>query len=405
MTEVKVIDSMMGVGKTEYMISKINEDESNFIYITPYLDECDRIKHSCNKHFITPDEAKMGNKSRHFKHLVSKSSNIVSTHSLFKRMDDELIELLYAKDYTLVLDEVLDVVEIMNISKKDLNEILERYAHIDKDTKELIWDDEEYVGNHIMVKNMAERNSLIVINDRVILWKFPVEIFKAFKEVYILTYMFDSQIQKYYYDYYNISFKKYSVDRDLNNKSILVEYGKSKFEEIRKNEIIKKLNIYEGKLNNIGDIKYSISKNWFNKNLGEHGNVGILIKTLQKNIYTYFFNNVKTKSKFNGWTTFKDYKQYLSGKGYTRGFISINMRSSNDYKDKKSMAYIGNRYMKPDIKKMFNFKNVEIDEDGWALSEMLQWIWRGCIRNNEEMNLYIPSFRMRNLLKKWLQKN
>ena len=33
---------------------------------------------------------------------------------------------------------------------------------------------------------------------------------------------------------------------------------------------------------------------------------------------------------------------------------------------------------------------------------MLQWIWRSRIRKGENINIYIPSMRMRQLLKNWL---
>ena len=36
---------------------------------------------------------------------------------------------------------------------------------------------------------------------------------------------------------------------------------------------------------------------------------------------------------------------------------------------------------------------------------MLQFIWRSAIRNGEEIWVYIPSIRMRSLLKKWIQEN
>ena len=43
-----------------------------------------------------------------------------------------------------------------------------------------------------------------------------------------------------------------------------------------------------------------------------------------------------------------------------------------------------------------------MDQDGYALSEMLQWIWRSAIRDGKEINLYIPSKRMRTLLTDWI---
>ena len=43
-----------------------------------------------------------------------------------------------------------------------------------------------------------------------------------------------------------------------------------------------------------------------------------------------------------------------------------------------------------------------VDEDGYALSEMIQFIWRSAIRNNEPIYCYIPSKRMRDLLQGYI---
>ena len=49
-------------------------------------------------------------------------------------------------------------------------------------------------------------------------------------------------------------------------------------------------------------------------------------------------------------------------------------------------------------------KEEYITEDGgvFAISEMVQWIWRSCIRNQEEIYLAIASKRMRFLFLNWL---
>ena len=78
------------------------------------------------------------------------------------------------------------------------------------------------------------------------------------------------------------------------------------------------------------------------------------------------------------------------------------MRATNEYQDKTSLAYVANRYMKPYLVKMFKYRDITVDQDKWALSEMLQWIWRGSIRKNEPMKLYLPSARMRSLFERWL---
>lgn len=72
--------------------------------------------------------------------------------------------------------------------------------------------------------------------------------------------------------------------------------------------------------------------------------------------------------------------------------------------DKKNLAYLINMYNNPMINKFFKSKNVTIKEDDYALSCLIQWIFRSQIRDNKEINLYIPSSRMRYLLKEWLTK-
>ena len=58
MEKIKIVDSIMGSGKSQMAIQMMNEDvESDFIYITPYLDEIRRIKQNCtNRKFTEPKE-------------------------------------------------------------------------------------------------------------------------------------------------------------------------------------------------------------------------------------------------------------------------------------------------------------------------------------------------------------
>ena len=56
MSKITIIDSIMGSGKTTWSIDKMNNDiENNYIYITPYLTEIQRIKQQVtNKKFYEP---------------------------------------------------------------------------------------------------------------------------------------------------------------------------------------------------------------------------------------------------------------------------------------------------------------------------------------------------------------
>ena len=102
------------------------------------------------------------------------------------------------------------------------------------------------------------------------------------------------------------------------------------------------------------------------------------------------------------WTTFKNYKNQCRGDGYTKGFVELTARATNEYKYKENLAYLVNRFNFPMIEQFFVDRNVTIDRDTWSLSELIQWIFRSRIRESQSINIYIPSERMRNLLINWL---
>lgn len=66
--------------------------------------------------------------------------------------------------------------------------------------------------------------------------------------------------------------------------------------------------------------------------------------------------------------------------------------------------YIVNLFMNVNEKKFYQKHGIEVDEDAYALSIMVQWIWRSAIRDGDDIGLYIPSRRMRNLLINWIEK-
>jgi hypothetical protein len=160
----------------------------------------------------------------------------------------------------------------------------------------------------------------------------------------------------------------------------------------------------------IGDSATALSKTWYKRNESN-----VLLTQLKNNTLNFFNNKpivyneetgqwIKSKSSNNIWTTFKDYKEKISGKGYAKGYIPSNMRASNEYKDRTAIAYLVNKYFNPFIKNFFVSKGIEVDEDGYALSEMLQFLWRSGIREGKRITVYIPSKRMRSLLIEWIDK-
>ena len=230
MLDIFVVDSIMGSGKTSAAINKMNEDKnSNYIFITPFLKEVDRIKEKCDtRKFVEPEHKGIG-KLENLRHLISKDFNIASTHALFKIYDDDVKELIRNKNYKLILDEVFSVIEMIPLHKDDIKLMLDNFAHIDENHY-VIWDDDNYNGTKFKeMKLMAKNKNLMLIDNILLLWNFPVDMFKCFKEVFILSYMFDAQIQKYYYDLNNVKLTYLGVTKknghyEFSNKTTMPDY-------------------------------------------------------------------------------------------------------------------------------------------------------------------------------------
>ncbi len=112
-TNIKVVDSIMGTGKTSYAIQLMNEasKDKHFIFVTPFIKEIDRIRASVTgRTFKAPTVDNENNtKMNSLKRLISEGADIATTHELFSRADNELMELLEWNNYTLILDEVLEL--------------------------------------------------------------------------------------------------------------------------------------------------------------------------------------------------------------------------------------------------------------------------------------------------------
>lgn len=399
-TDITIVDSIMGSGKTSWAIQHMEEvdKEDHFIYITPFLSEVERVKTSVSSRSFKEPLNRGKGKLDSLKKLILDEHDIVSTHALFQNADEEVIELLKVSNYKLILDEVMNVVEEFPLNKDDFKLLLDsNMVFIDETTGIIHWNESSSYQNtkYNEIKVLSKSENLIYFENTVLFWSFPVAVFQAFKEIYILTYLFEAQEQKYYYDMHNLNYS-YKAVQKINDKYVLVDHADK---EPYNKELIKSLiNIYEGKLNDIGTEPFALSVSWYEKEKNKK-----LVEKMKKNLYSYFRTHAVTLTKDNMWTSFKAHKTNLKGKGYTKGFVSHNSRATNEFKNKISLAYVINRFMHPYKYKFFKSHGIKVNQDLFALSELIQWIWRSRIREEKGINLYLPSNRMRTILKNYLE--
>lgn len=159
---IKIVDDIMGSGKSTWAINHINQNpDKKFLCIVPLLSECERFKEKTDIDIIDPE--KWGSKWKNFRWLVENDKNIVTTHSLIKMMDLDMLELLKSKNYVLMIDECLDVLDTYKISKDDLKIIFnEKLVSLDEDGF-LVWNEERkpYKGVYGDIKRLCSFKSLM----------------------------------------------------------------------------------------------------------------------------------------------------------------------------------------------------------------------------------------------------
>ena len=419
MTTFKVYDAMMGSGKTTKLISEIKESSNTqkFIYIAPLLTECHRIAgttydkddilkrpitvemNECSVLYAYTDNAPL--KDKNFKHpyysadggkaeslpiLLKNKDNIVSTHQLFMNLTPEILE--SAKDYILIVDETMTVYEpYSDYRKEELEQMFVLgWIYLDDDTLTVRFNRDNFGNNGGDPKNtryetfatMCDLGQLLYVDNKLVVWELAVDTLKCFKEVWIATYMFEGSQMSAYLKNHGLEYK-------------LINFG-------NKPSSIKHLvNInLEPRINAIGNRPTSLSSSDYTKNKK------LLCDIMSRNLYNFFRHKQNAKLYDRMWTSFKITKSAIGINRYQDEFLAFNTKATNDYAHIHNVAYLLNLYPNPMLVKAAAIKGNSIKEDIFALSEMVQFIWRSAIRNGEVINLYVPSSRMRNLLIRWL---
>lgn len=415
LTNVTVIDAVMGSGKSQWAIRDIEKSVNPIMYVTPYLDEVERFTSSISK-MVSPfnQEVNGDTKSASLKRLIEKGYNIATTHSLFSLMSDDVLKLIGEKSYDLILDEVIDAYQTYPMTNQDYLLLKEKeYIYIDKITSRIYSNDDEtckYIKKDTYNTGVfydffqCVENNMIYEHNNTPIVEYPTKMFRIFNHVTVLTYMFQGSTLKAYFDINKIKYdiktipNKNSINENIFDMmayemGILTDNLKFTGKEFKhKVEIINK-----DKLNYLDTDKTSVlSSSWYKK----HGRYQS--KEIGSKCRSFFRSVCKAKSEECLYTVFKEQLTNLSVPNYSSAFVVMNIRATNKYAKRKYGAYLVNRYIHPIVKGFILSKEADIDENAYALSEMLQWLWRLRIRNGESIKVYIPSKRMRVLLDNWL---
>lgn len=405
---INVCDAIMGSGKTSATITYINEHlDERFLYITPYLDEVDRILKACpDAGFVSPSnkDPQYGfSKTTHTAELVRQRQNIASTHQCLMNYTPEMYEELKNAGYTVIIDEALSILhEDGSVNRSDIELLIAaEYIQEVRENEFALTDlGRGYTDGALsgIMKRLTSRSMVIAgseSNRRTYYWEFPPSLFSAAKDVFVLTYLFDGSEMNLFFNIHGIEYRKIGIThpdsrtyRFCDHMDYIPKYvgDLSKMLLVEDNE----------KLNNVGKRKTALSMNWYVTHPKE-------IEQLRKNIYNFFHNiNKDTPVAHRMCGTFKSHWGKIRSKGYWNSDVAFALRATNMYSDRTVLAYPVNLYANAGIVRFYGSLGQEFDNDNYALSIMIQWIWRSAIRNGQQVALYVPSRRMRELLYKWM---
>ena len=438
---IVVKDRVMGSHKTSDIIKEINnrteQDRYNnpMLVIVPLITEVERFKEACiDEDFKEPQSSydtvnsKMINKGEDILKLLSKGESICTTHALFDMFTDEVEYQIKINNYNVVLDEEVVTIKPLLMSEDERIRLFvdSNYATIEPDTGICVWTGPRHQELKLDTKTLEYRRLMmarrvVIFNGnagKMFIIQTPPSFFKLVDSYIILTYMFSSSDLCAFFEMYSIKYRVEHQDKEIEReykqkiKSLItfVDPPKPVIELSKK----RKTNFSSSHWDSL-DPKFFVT---LRRTLGEK----LKRKGIDKEFMVY-----ACKKSFSMQSASNTQGKHLSPRGYQSytevyekddvkteiehyNWIPYNSKATNKYSFKTFIVYMHNVYRNVHVSKYvdskvgvgdFEKRTTENNED-YALSVMLQCIWRTAIRNDDPISVMIFSDRMKNLFIDWL---
>jgi hypothetical protein len=390
--------------------------DRRYLVVTPLLSECDRIIADARIPFQQPMVGGDNDtKKDHLTDLLIDKKNIVTTHAMFDSLAD-LAEGGYLDGYDIVIDEVMSVVDdSYRVQKKVWEEfyLADGYVTIDRNTGKITptvkWEDavddvDEALSKRVFKSAMAGR--LYHLRDGINLAVMPEALLKAGRSLTVYTFKAEGSLMYAYLKRLGLN-----PTHDTGGPEVEQEFVRKARDLIT----VKRMPSLE---------KFSFSYTGQTKRHSKelNGSVPKALASLRRNgmaeidLGDVLITSPKVKWYHQGkeptvnadgeeTTAFKP-GPYAKGSRFVSRkeratWIPNTTRGTNDYKHATHLIYLYDQYINPYVVQWFGGESV-VGHDDYALTELIQIIWRTQVREDKPITVYIPSERMRELFLKWL---
>ncbi len=237
----------------------------------------------------------------------------------------------------------------------------------------------------------ANTGCLYLLEGHLIIWAMPKELLTAGRKTTILTYKSNGSVLSSY-------LKKLDVPVEVANDNQCEEAFRRKAAElitIKDISALSRLSLsHSGQLAGMSNSKYcrtvvNALKNLRGRQLKNVPADNILITCAKDGWYRK--GNVNVAGPFaSGSKLFK-----------RANWVAKITRGTNKYAHCSHLVYLYDQYMNPYVARWLE-DNTRAFDDAYALTELIQWVWRSRVRKGQPITLYLPSPRMRRLMAEWL---
>lgn len=429
---IRIIDAPCGAGKTTWAIQEMKANpDKRYIFCTPFLDEISRIRTSCGCSRFKEPLVGGRSKLEDFNALLAEGVCIAVTHSTFLHATEETLDLIRQGGYTLILDEAVDPVGEFNkiqqveydgaqqMRQGDIQMLLDHNLIAVGDDYKVKWTGSSYQnGKFSVFERMVREDRVYLLRETLLVCIYPPKVFSLFEEVTVLTYLFEGSVLKPYFRMFGIPFELASVEQ-VDGQYSVGAYNPLIDQRFRR-EAAALIDLCDSPRLNL--VTETLSKKWYQVRKAKEGG----LDELKRHLRHYLMKTVHVKASERMWTCPKDFRDDLTGRGYTMVrqmtreelalppnereklekklscFVPCNAKATNEFSDRSALAYCCNIFYNPIMLGLFQNNGIEFNEEMFALSCLVQWVWRSRIRNGQPISLYIPSKRMRDLFCDWL---
>lgn len=406
--EVTIKDRHCGYGKSRELIASLSPERS-YLIVLPLHSEVERFIKDAPIHLVEPltieDGGTHTRKRDHLRELLDGGHSIVTTHALFTDIAYLAQEGLLL-GYDVMVDEVLSVAhsvtqEVLTPGAKANGVSIQSwkglyldhgFATVDPDTGLVLPTDEWERKQNLpelskTLFNMAKAESLFAVGDNVLVWELPPILLKAVGSLTIHTFLAEGSLMEGFMRRNGINF---THDRDLTSEREFRKKATSLI-EVRDVPAVNSLRFsYSG--------QQAMTK-------AEHKKVSGALKKIKERLMRGVpKENIMVTSAKSLWSTpAKTPGPFAQGSRLFDGprWVPNTTRGTNDYRHCSHLIYLWDQNLNPRIAEFLG-ADTPHHRDMYAVSELIQWVYRSRVRDGRPIILWMPSGRMRKLLQRWL---